>query len=531
MYDKTNDVIFGNEAREKILEGLNKTADAVKVTLGARGRTALIQREFGLPNVTKDGVTVAKSINFRDSAMKSGSMLLKEAANQTNYEAGDGTTTATVLVQAMIKEGMKYLAAGHDPMQIKREMDKIAKVVVEEIEKSKKEITTDEEIYQIAKISANGDEEIASLISDALKKVGDDGVITIENSPDTNTFAKVEEGMGYDKGWISQYLVTNIERNEAILEDAIVLIYNGTVNSPEALIPVLTSANKTNKSVFMIANEIEDSVLHFIIQNKLQGKIRFCATKSPEIGQEKINILQDIAAYTGATVCGKNEGISLEKIGTNHLGGVRKVIVTKDQTTLVGGLGLKSNVSKRIDLVKKTMKETTSDHEKERLQKRLGRLSGGIGVLYIGAMTEIELKEKKDRVEDSLNATKAALLDGIVEGGGTCLAKISTKLNAENIGETIIKEAILSPMKQIVANAGGRVDVVINNLEKIGYGFDVISMDYVDNMYEAGIIDPAKVTKAAFLNAVSLAGIVLTMETAVIYDEEENVMPMNNGMM
>lgn len=529
MYDKTNHLILGNEAREKILEGMNKTADAVKTTLGGRGRTAIIQKEFGIPTVTKDGVTVAKAINFKDNSLKTGAQLIKEVASKTNYEAGDGTTTATVLAQELTREGMKYLAAGFDPIQLKREMDESSKVIIDEIEKSKKTISEREEIKNIAKVSSNNDEEIATLIDNVIDLVGEDGVVTIETSPDYTTFAKVEEGMGIHKGFISPYLVTNIERNEAVLEDAIVLIYNGTINTVQPLVPILSSAVKNNKKILLIANEIDDSVLHVLIQNKLQNNLGICAIKSPEVGQERLNILADIASFTGATVMGKTEGIPLEKMSTDHLGGVKKVVCGREQTTLVGGMGAKKKIDERVSIIKKSMKEKSNEFELERLQKRLASLVGGIGVLYVGAMTEPEMKEKKDRVEDALNATRAAIEDGIVEGGGICLAKIANQLKAETNGCKIIKHALLSPLKQIVANAGGRVDVVVDAVEQKECGFDVKSMEYVQDMFEAGIIDPAKVTKSAFLNAVSITGTVLALETAIIFDKEQKEMPMPPG--
>jgi chaperonin GroEL len=536
------DIIFDIEARNGIKRGVDALANAVKVTLGPKGRNVIIGKSFGAPMVTKDGVSVAKEIELEDALENMGAQMVKEVASKTNDLAGDGTTTATVLAQAIVKEGLKNVASGANPLDLKRGIDKAVEAVIAELTKQAKSVgDTSEEIKQVASISANNDDQIGELIAEAFGKVGKEGVITVEEAKGTETYVDVVEGMQFDRGYLSPYFVTDSEKMTTDLENPYILIVDKKINSMKDLLPVLEPAAQSGKPLLIIAEDIEGEALATLVVNKLRGSLKIAAVKAPGFGDRRKAMLEDIAILTGGTVISEERGFTLENATLDMLGTAENVTIDKDNTTIVNGAGEKENIVNRVNQIKAQVESTTSDYDKEKLQERLAKLSGGVGVLYVGAASEVEMKEKKDRVDDALHATRAAVEEGIVAGGGVALIrtlKALKGLKVENAdqqtGINIIAKAIESPMRTIVENAGGEASVVINKVLEGNQGYDAKTNTFVD-MLKAGIIDPKKVTRIALENAASVAGMILTTECALVDIKEDDnggggMPPMGGGM-
>ena len=518
------DIKFNMDARAKMKEGAHALADALKVTLGPKGRNVVIAKKFGAPQVTKDGVTVAKEISLEDQFADMGAQMVKEVASKTNDQAGDGTTTATVLAQAIINVGLKNVTAGANPMDLKRGIDKAVAEVVKNLREQSQEVGEDyAKIEQVGTISANNDNYIGKLIADAMSKVKKDGVITVEEAKGTETEVKVVEGMQFDRGYISPYFMTNGDKMEAVLDTPYILITDKKVSTMKDLLPVLEPIAREGKSLLIIAEDIDGEALTTLVVNKLRGTLKIAAVKAPGFGDRRKEMLQDIAILTGGMVISEERGFTLENTTPDMLGKAEKVVVTKDNTTVVNGAGAADAIQERADLIRKQIETTTSDYDREKLQERLGKLAGGVAVLYVGAATEVEMKEKKDRVEDALSATRAAVEEGIVPGGGVAYIRASqvlADLKGENEDETtgirIVARAIEEPLRQIAANAGVEGSVIINKIRegKGDFGYNARTDEYV-NMFEAGVIDPTKVSRVALENAASVAGMFLTTECAI----------------
>ena len=518
------DIKFNIDARAQMKEGADALANAVKVTLGPKGRNVVIDKKFGAPQVTKDGVTVAKEVELEDKFANMGAQMVKEVASKTNEQAGDGTTTATVLAQAIINVGLKNVTAGANPMDLKRGIDKAVATVVAELKKHSQAVGDDySKIEQVGTISANNDSYIGKLIADAMSKVKKDGVITVEEAKGTETEVKVVEGMQFDRGYISPYFMTNGEKMESVLEDPQILITDKKISTMKDLLPILEPIAREGRSLLIIAEDVDGEALTTLVVNKLRGTLKIAAVKAPGFGDRRKEMLQDIATLTGAVVVSEERGFTLENTTPDMLGKAEKVVITKENTTIVNGAGNKADIAERADLIRKQISTTTSDYDREKLQERLGKLAGGVAVLYVGAATEVEMKEKKDRVEDALNATRAAVEEGFVPGGGVAYvraAEVLKDMKGDNDDETtgihIVARALEEPMRQIAANAGVEGSVIIQKIRegKDDFGYNARTDEYV-NMYEAGVIDPTKVSRVALENAASVAGMFLTTECAI----------------
>jgi chaperonin GroEL len=530
------EITFDTTARDKIKKGVDKLADAVKVTLGPKGRNVILDKKFGAPTVTKDGVSVAKEIELKDAIENMGAQLVKEVASKTADAAGDGTTTATVLAQSIYAHGIKNVAAGANPMDLKRGIDKAVDAVVEHLKKQSKKIKDSSEIAQVATISSNSDETIGKMIADAMDKVGKDGVITVEEAKGTETEVKTVEGMQFDRGYLSPYFVTNTEKMEADLDQPYVLIYDKKISSMKELLPVLEQSAQTGKPLVIIAEEVEGEALATLVVNKIRGALRVAAVKAPGFGDRRKAMLEDIAILTGGKVISEEQGFKLENATLDMLGRAEKINIDKDNTTIVNGAGKKNEIQGRIAQIKAQIDTTTSDYDKEKLQERLAKLSGGVAILYVGAATEVEMKEKKDRVDDALHATRAAVQEGIVPGGGVAYVRaIECLKNPADLGITnedqatgvnIVRLALESPLRTIAENAGQEGSVVVNKVRdgKKDFGYNALDNKY-ENFFEAGIIDPTKVTRLALENAASIAGLLLTTEAVVSEIADENPAP------
>jgi chaperonin GroEL len=531
---------FDVQAREGLKRGVDALANAVKVTLGPKGRNVIIGKSFGGPQVTKDGVTVAKEIELEDSLENMGAQMVKEVASKTNDLAGDGTTTATILAQAIVKEGLKNVAAGANPMDLKRGVDKAVELVVKELNKKAETVgNSSEKIKQIASISANNDKAIGELITEAFDKVGKEGVITVEEAKGTDTYVDVVEGMQFDRGYLSPYFVTNSEKMESDLESPYILLYDKKISAMKDLLPVLEPVAQTGKPLLIIAEDVDGEALATLVVNKLRGSLKIAAVKAPGFGDRRKAMLEDIAILTGGTVISEDRGFTLENTTIEMLGSAERVTIDKDNSTVVNGSGDKKNIADRVNQIKAQIETTTSDYDKEKLQERLAKLAGGVAVLYVGAASEVEMKEKKDRVDDALHATRAAVEEGIVPGGGVALLRTRgalEKLTSANLDEVtgiqIISRAIEAPLRTIVENAGGEGSVVVAKVleGKDNFGYDAKSETFVD-LLKKGIIDPKKVTRIALENAASVAGMILTTECALVDIKEDTpaMPPMGGG--
>ncbi len=534
-------IYFDAEGRAALKRGVDKLADAVKVTLGPKGRNVVIEKKFGAPTVTKDGVTVAKEIELEDPLENMGAQMVREVASKTSDVAGDGTTTATVLAQAIFREGLKNVTAGANPMDLKRGIDMAVTAIVEELKRISRPISGKKEIAQVGMISANNDEEIGNLIAEAMEKVGKDGVITVEEAKGTETELKVVEGMQFDRGYLSPYFVTNTETMEAELEDAYILIHDKKISSMKDLLPILEKVVQTGKPVLIIAEEVEGEALATLVVNKLRGTLRVVAVKAPGFGDRRKAMLEDIAILTGGTVISEEKGYKLENATIAYLGQAKRIVVDKDNTTIVEGKGKPDQIKARINEIKSQIEKATSDYDKEKLQERLAKLSGGVAVLNIGASTEVEMKEKKARVEDALHATRAAVQEGIVAGGGVALIRAAKALDAlkpenedQKTGIEIIRRAIEEPLRLIVANTGTTDGAVVLQKVKEGkddFGFNARTEQY-ENLIQSGVVDPTKVTRTALENAASVASLLLTTEAVIVEkkEEEKATMPPGGGM-
>jgi len=524
------DIKFDIEARDGLKRGVDALANAVKVTLGPKGRNVTISKSFGGPSVTKDGVSVAKEIELQDTLENMGAQMVKEVASKTNDLAGDGTTTATVLAQAIVKEGLKNVAAGANPMDLKRGIDKAVEAVVEDLSKQSKTVgDSTDKIKQVAAISANNDETIGDLIAQAFEKVGKEGVITVEEAKGTDTYVDVVEGMQFDRGYLSPYFVTDSEKMTAELESPYILLFDKKISAMKDLLPVLEPVAQSGKPLLIIAEDVDGEALATLVVNKLRGSLRIAAVKAPGFGDRRKAMLEDIAILTGGTVIAEERGFTLENATIDMLGTAEKVSIDKDNTTIVNGAGNADDITARVNQIKAQIETTTSDYDKEKLQERLAKLAGGVAVLYVGAASEVEMKEKKDRVDDALHATRAAVEEGIVAGGGVALVRAKSVLGSikatnpdEATGIQIVERAVEAPLRTIVENAGGEGSVVVSKVieGKKDFGYDAKTETYV-NMLEAGIIDPKKVTRVALENAASVAGMILTTECALVEIKEE----------
>ncbi|HRO98077.1 MAG TPA: chaperonin GroEL [Flavobacteriales bacterium] len=531
---------FDIDARDRLKRGVDHLANAVKVTLGPKGRNVIIDKKFGAPQVTKDGVSVAKEIELKDAVENMGAQMLKEVASKTADIAGDGTTTATVLAQAIVTAGLKNVAAGANPMDLKRGIDKAVIAVVDELKKMSKTVGEDNaKIKQVASISANNDETIGSLIAEAMAKVKKEGVITVEEAKGTETTVEVVEGMQFDRGYLSPYFVTNADKMEADLDNAYILIYDKKISSMKELLPILEKSVQTGKPLLIIAEDVDGEALATLVVNKIRGALKVAAVKAPGFGDRRKAMLEDIAILTGGTVISEERGYKLENADLSFLGKAEKITIDKDNTTIVNGAGKKDDIKARVNQIKAQIETTTSDYDKEKLQERLAKLAGGVAVLYIGAATEVEMKEKKDRVDDALHATRAAVEEGIVPGGGVAYIraqKALEKLEGSNADETtgigIVRRAIEEPLRQIVANAGLEGSIVVQKVRegKADYGFNARTEEY-ENMLAAGVIDPTKVTRVALENAASIASMLLTTECVMSEEKEEKAPAHSHGGM
>ena len=517
-------VMFSTDAREKMLRGVNVLANAVKVTLGPKGRNVVIQKSFGAPRSTKDGVSVAKEIELEDAFENMGAQMIREVASKTNDKAGDGTTTATVLAQSIVQEGLKAVAAGMNPMDLKRGIDKAVTAVLADIKASSRKVSANSEIAQVGTISANGDQEVGDMIARAMEKVGNEGVITVEEAKTAETELDVVEGMQFDRGYLSPYFITNADKMEVQLEEPLIMLHEKKLSSLQSMLPILEAVVQSGRPLLIIAEDIEGEALATLVVNKLRGGLRVAAVKAPGFGDRRKSMLEDIAVLTGGQVISEDLGIKLENVTIDMLGKAKKVTITKDDTTIVDGVGEKDAIEARIGQIKAQIETTTSDYDKEKLQERLAKLAGGVAVIRVGGSTEVEVKEKKDRVDDALNATRAAVEEGIVPGGGIALLKATKALEGlkgdnadQTAGIAIIRRAIQAPIRQIVENAGVEGSIVVGKVlenPSATYGFNAQTEEYVD-MIKAGVIDPAKVVRTALQDAASVAGILITTEAAV----------------
>ncbi len=537
------EIIFDLSARDRLKKGVDKLSNAVKVTLGPKGRNVILDKKFGAPTVTKDGVSVAKEIELEDAVENMGAQLVKEVASKTADDAGDGTTTATVLAQSIFAHGIKNVASGANPMDLKRGIDKAVKAVVENLKAQSKPIKNSNEIAQVGTISANNDSEIGKMIADAMDKVGKDGVITVEEAKGTETEVRTVEGMQFDRGYLSPYFVTNADKMEAELDTPYILIYDKKISSMKELLPILEAAAQTGKPLLIIAEDIDGEALATLVVNKIRGALKIAAVKAPGFGDRRKAMLEDIAVLTGGTVISEERGYKLENATLEYLGTAEKINIDKDNTTIVNGAGKKADITARIAQIKAQVESTTSDYDKEKLQERLAKLSGGVAILHIGAATEVEMKEKKDRVDDALHATRAAVQEGVVAGGGVALiraiealANLKVENEDQGTGVNIVRLALESPLRTIVENAGLEGSVVIQKVRegKKDFGFNARTNVY-ENMIAAGVIDPTKVTRMALENAASIAGLLLTTEAVVADIKEEGgggmpQMPGGGGM-
>ena len=529
------DIKFDIEARDGLKRGVDALANSVKVTLGPKGRNVIISKSFGGPQVTKDGVTVAKEIELENELENMGAQMVKEVASKTNDLAGDGTTTATVLAQAIVKEGLKNVASGANPMDLKRGIDKAVSCITEELNKQSKQVgNSSEKIQQVASISANNDSTVGNLIATAFEKVGKEGVITVEEAKGTDTYVDVVEGMQFDRGYLSPYFVTNADKMITELENPYILLFDKKISNLQEILPILEPVSQSGRSLLIIAEDVEGQALATLVVNKLRGGLKIAAVKAPGFGDRRKAMLEDIAILSGGTVVSEERGFSLENADLTMLGTAETITIDKDNTTIVNGAGKASEIKARVNQIKAQIETTTSDYDKEKLQERLAKLAGGVAVLYVGAASEVEMKEKKDRVDDALHATRAAVEEGIVAGGGVALVRTKEKLaklkpenTDEKTGIQIVEKAIEAPIRTIVENAGGEGSIVISKVleSKDTVGYDAKNEEYVD-MLKAGIIDPKKVTRIALENAASVAGMILTTECAVVDIKEESPAPM-----
>lgn len=519
----SKELLFNESARASILKGVNVLANAVKVTLGPKGRNVVIEKSFGAPLVTKDGVTVAKEIELENKFENMGAQMVKEVASKTNDDAGDGTTTATVLAQAIFREGSKIVTAGHNPMAIKKGIDKAVELVTTELKKMAKPVKEKSEIAQVGSISANNEKELGDLIAEAMEKVGREGVITVEESKTAETELDIVEGMQFDRGYLSPYFITNAERMEAVLEDGYVLVYDKKISSMKDMVGILEAVAKQGRPLLIISEDVEGEALATLVVNKLRGTLHVCAVKAPGFGDRRKAMLEDIAALTGAEVVSEELGNKLENATPTVLGKAKRIIIDKDNTTIIDGAGKKADIQARVSQIKAQIEETTSDYDKEKLKERLAKLVGGVAVIHVGAPTEVEMKEKKARVEDALNATRAAVEEGIVPGGGTALLRASQSLKTakfsedEMWGARIISRAAEEPLRQIAENAGVDGAIVVDKIlqeKETAWGFNALIEKY-ENLVKSGVIDPVKVVRAALQNAASVAALMLTTETMI----------------
>ena len=530
-------IVFNNDAREQLRKGVDELANAVKVTLGPKGRNVVIDKKFGAPQVTKDGVTVAKEIELEDGIQNMGAQMVKEVASKTNDQAGDGTTTATVLAQAIVNTGLKNVTAGANPMDLKRGIDKAVAEIVKSIKEQAQEVGGDiQKIRQVATISANNDSAIGDIIAEAMEKVTKDGVITIENAKGIDTTVKVVEGMQFDRGYISPYFVTDTEKMECAYDNPYILIYDKKISTMKDLLPVLEKVVNTGRPLLIIAEDVESEALATLVVNRLRGSLKIAAVKAPGFGDRRKEMLEDIAILTGGTVISEEKGYKLEDADLSMLGQSEKISIDKDNTTIVSGKGDSEMIKARVGQIKAQIEKTTSDYDREKLQERLAKLAGGVAVIYVGAASEVEMKEKKDRFDDALHATRAAVEEGIIPGGGTALIRAAQKLEAvkpenedEKLGIEIIRRAVEEPLRMIVENAGLEGSVVVNEVKngKGDYGYNARTEQY-ENLFKSGVIDPAKVTRVALENAASIAGMLLTTE-CVLCDIKEPEPPMPAG--
>lgn len=534
------DILFESQAREKLKKGVDTLANAVKVTLGPKGRNVILDKKFGAPTITKDGVSVAKEIELEDGVENMGAQLVKEVASKTADQAGDGTTTATVLAQAIFQDGIKYVAAGANPIDLKRGIDLAVKAVVTNLSSQAKVINSTEEVAQVGTISANNDAEIGNMIANAMEKVGKDGVITVEEAKGTETEVKTVEGMQFDRGYLSPYFVTDTDKMEAQLENPYILIFDKKISNMKDLLPVLEAVIQTGRPMLIIAEDVDSEALATLVVNKIRGSLKIAAVKAPGFGDRRKAMLEDIAVLTGGTVVSEERGFKLEQTTLDMLGTAEKTVIDKDNTTLVNGAGSSEEIASRVNQIKAQVESTTSDYDKEKLQERLAKLSGGVAVLYIGAATEVEMKEKKDRVDDALHATRAAVEEGIVAGGGTALIRAISSLEGlksdnedQSHGIDIVKKAIQSPLRTIVENAGDEGSVVVQKVKEGegDFGYNARNDQY-ENLIKSGVIDPVKVTRLALENAASISGLLLTTECVVADKAEEApaMPPMGGGM-
>ena len=536
------EILYDQKARESLLKGVNTLADAVKVTLGPKGRNVILEKTFGSPNVTKDGVTVAKEVELEDKFENMGAQMVKEVASKTSDVAGDGTTTATVLAQAIYKEGAKLVAAGHNPMELKRGIDKAVEVVIDELKKLSKPTKDQKEIAQVGTISANNDETIGNIIAEAMSKVGKEGVITVEEAKSMETTLDIVEGMQFDKGYISPYFVTNPDKMEAVLDEPVILINEKKISTMKDLLPILEQVAKMGRALLVISEDVEGEALATLVVNKLRGTLKVAAVKAPGFGDRRKAMLEDIAILTGGQVVSEELGIKLESISMKDLGNAKRVVIDKDNTTIVDGAGEKKEIEARVKQIRTQIEETTSDYDREKLQERLAKLVGGVAVINVGAATETEMKEKKARVEDALNATKAAVEEGVIPGGGVGFIRSIDKLEKLNLegerqfGVKIVKKALEEPIRWIAQNAGHDGSIIVEKVKngKGNFGFDAAKEEYVNDMMAAGIIDPTKVARTALQNAASVAGLLLTTEAMIAEKPKEKApyppMPPGGGM-
>jgi len=532
------DVLFASDARDRILRGVNILANAVKVTLGPKGRNVILEKSFGAPRSTKDGVSVAKEIELADRFENLGAQLIREVASKTNDKAGDGTTTATVLAQSIVVEGLKSVASGRNPMDLKRGIDKAVLAVVAEIKNVSKPVTSNSEIAQVGTISANGDTEVGEMIAKAMEKVGNEGVITVEEAKTVETELDVVEGMQFDRGYLNPYFITNPEKMEVVFEDPYILIFDKKISSLQPMLPILEAAVQSGRPLLIIAEDVEGEALATLVVNRLRGGLKVCAVKAPGFGDRRKAMLEDIAVLTKGEVVSEDLGIKLESVTLEMLGRAKKVTVSKENTTIVDGFGEKADIEARIKQIKAQIEETSSDYDKEKLQERLAKLAGGVAVIRVGGSTEVEVKEKKDRVDDALNATRAAVDEGIVPGGGTALLKASQILltmeganDDQTAGINIVRRALQAPIRQIAENAGVEGSVVVNAVladKSPNFGFNAQTEKYVDLVAD-GVIDPAKVVRTALQDAASVSGLLITTEAAVVEAPKKDAAPAMGG--
>ncbi|MCU4654927.1 chaperonin GroEL [Roseibacterium sp. SDUM158016] len=518
------DVKFSTDARNRMLKGVNILADAVKVTLGPKGRNVVIEKSFGAPRITKDGVSVAKEIELEDKFENMGAQMVKEVASRTNDEAGDGTTTATVLAQAIVKEGMKSVAAGMNPMDLKRGIDLAVHKVIDHIKSAARDVTDSDEVAQVGTVSANGEAAIGRMIADAMQKVGNDGVITVEENKGLETETEVVEGMQFDRGYLSPYFVTNPDKMSAELEDCLILLHEKKLSSLQPMVPLLESVIQSGKPLLIIAEDVEGEALATLVVNKLRGGLKIAAVKAPGFGDRRKAMLQDIAILTGGQVISEDLGMKLENVTIDMLGNAKKIVIKKDDTTIVDGAGDKAEIEARVSQIRQQIEETTSDYDREKLQERVAKLAGGVAVIRVGGMTEVEVKERKDRVDDALNATRAAVQEGVVVGGGVALVQGAKSLEGvkgensdQDAGIAIVRKALEAPLRQIAENAGVDGSVVAGKIREssdLSFGFNAQTEEYGD-MFKFGVIDPAKVVRTALEDAASIAGLLITTEAMV----------------